>query len=91
MTRYQRGKERARREAMDWAADVATRTVSYGELAIWQERFERLGGALRTAARVPRERDLLADLPCNSPITGLSFNQWASQGGTPDSREGGPR
>ena len=43
MTRYQRGKERARREAMDWAADVATRTVSYGELAIWQERFERLG------------------------------------------------
>ena len=43
MTRYQRGKERARREAMDWDAGVATRSMSYGELAIWQERFERLG------------------------------------------------
>lgn len=43
MSRYQRGKERARREAMDWAADVATQTMSYYELAIWQEHFERLG------------------------------------------------
>ena len=43
MTRYQRGKERARREAMDWNADVATRPMSYGELAIWQGHFERLG------------------------------------------------
>ena len=42
MTRYQRGKERARREAMDWSADAATRPMSYGELAICQERFERL-------------------------------------------------
>ena len=43
MSRYQRGKERARRKAMDWDADVATRPMSYGELAIWQEHFERLG------------------------------------------------
>lgn len=28
---------------MDWDADVATRPMSYGELAIWQEHFERLG------------------------------------------------
>lgn len=43
MTRYQRGKERARREAMDWSEDAATRPMSYADLAIWQERFERLG------------------------------------------------
>lgn len=43
MSDYQRGKERARREAMDWAADVATQPMSYYELAICQERFERLG------------------------------------------------
>lgn len=43
MTRYQRGKERARREAMDWEEDAATRPMSYDELVIWQDHFERLG------------------------------------------------
>lgn len=43
MSRYQRGKERARREAMDWSEDAATRPMSYDDLARAQERFERLG------------------------------------------------
>lgn len=43
MSDYQRGKERARREAMDWSEDAAMRPMSYEEIAICQERFERLG------------------------------------------------
>lgn len=43
MSGYQRGKERARREALDWSYDQASQPMSYEELAICQERFERLG------------------------------------------------
>lgn len=43
MSDYQRGKERARREAMDWSEDAGMRPMSYAELATAQERFERLG------------------------------------------------
>lgn len=40
---YQQKKEAARQEAIDWQCEQADMSLSYGELADAQERFERLG------------------------------------------------
>ena len=40
---YQQKKEQVRNEAIDWQDEQADMSLSYGELADAQERFERLG------------------------------------------------
>ena len=40
---YQNAKEKARRKAMDWQDFFSENSMSWGELAYWQEYFERLG------------------------------------------------
>ena len=40
---YQQKKEQVRNEAIDWQYEVAEMSLSYGELAEAQDRFERLG------------------------------------------------
>lgn len=40
---YQQKKEQVRNEAIDWQYEVAEMSLSYGELAEAQGRFERLG------------------------------------------------
>ena len=40
---YQQKKEQVRNEAIDWQNEQADMSLSYGELADAQERFERLG------------------------------------------------
>ena len=40
---YQQKKEQVRNEAIDWQYEQADMSLSYGELADAQERFERLG------------------------------------------------
>lgn len=40
---YQQGKERARERAIEWQFDFDNHAYSYGELAEWQDVFERLG------------------------------------------------
>lgn len=39
---YAQGKENARQAAIDWQADFANNSYSYGELAEWSAYFERL-------------------------------------------------
>ena len=43
MNKYQKGKEKTRNEAIDWQADFANHNYSYGELAVYQDHFEKLG------------------------------------------------
>ena len=43
MNYYQRRKEQVRQEAIEWQLDFSNHNYSWGELAIWQEHFERLG------------------------------------------------
>lgn len=43
MNKYQRAKECARDEAIDWQIHESENPTSYDELAEMQERFERLG------------------------------------------------
>lgn len=40
---YQIAKENARQKAIDWQANFASENYSWGELAYWQEHFEKLG------------------------------------------------
>ena len=43
MNKYQRAKERARNKAIEWQMDIENHNYSYGELAYYQEYFERIG------------------------------------------------
>lgn len=43
MNAYQRAKERARNKAIEWQMDIENHNYSYGELAYYQEYFERIG------------------------------------------------
>ena len=54
MNKYQQGKARARRKAIEWQIDYfsGSRSISWGELAEWQEYFSRL------ASRVGLVREL---------------------------------
>ena len=40
MNKYQKGKEKARNEAIDWQADFDNHNYSYGELAYFSDYFE---------------------------------------------------
>lgn len=40
MNKYQKGKEKTRKEAIDWQADFAGHDYSYGELARFSDYFE---------------------------------------------------
>lgn len=42
MNAYQRGKERARAQAIEWQYEAAEQSLSYGELAEAGSYFERL-------------------------------------------------
>lgn len=42
MNNYQRAKARARNKAIEWQHDFNNHSYSYGELAKWQEYFNRL-------------------------------------------------
>ena len=42
MNNYQKQKEKARSKAVDWQLDFENHNYSYGELADFQEYFERL-------------------------------------------------
>lgn len=42
MSRYQRGKERARERAIAWQYEATDQSLSYGELAEAADRFRRL-------------------------------------------------
>lgn len=44
MNKYQKGKEKARNEAVDWQAGFAHRNYSYGELAYFSDYFEAKAG-----------------------------------------------
>lgn len=53
MNKYQRGKEAARAAAQEWQARFGNCSMTWGELAEWQEYFARLGrkyGLLREFA-----------------------------------------
>ena len=41
MSKYQKGKEKTRNEAIDWQADFANHNYSYGELAFYSDYFEK--------------------------------------------------
>lgn len=41
MSKYQDAKEKARNEAIDWQYEFAEHDYSYGELAYWQDYFEK--------------------------------------------------
>lgn len=43
MNYYQKRKEQIRQEAIEWQLDFSNHNYSWGELAVWQEHFERLG------------------------------------------------
>ena len=43
MNKYQRAKENARNKAIEWQSSFCEHDYSYGELAYWQDYFERLG------------------------------------------------
>lgn len=40
---YQVAKENARQKAIDWQYEFSETPMSWGELAYWQEYFEKLG------------------------------------------------
>ena len=40
---YQVAKENARQKAIDWQYEFSEKSMSWGELAYWQEYFEKLG------------------------------------------------
>jgi len=40
MSKYQKAKEKARNEAIDWQADFANHNYSHGELAYFSDYFE---------------------------------------------------
>ena len=40
MNKYQKGKEKARNEAIEWQSDFAAHNYSYGELAYFSDYFE---------------------------------------------------
>lgn len=42
MNKYQRAKENARNKAIEWQSSFCEHDYSYGELAYWQDYFERL-------------------------------------------------
>lgn len=42
-TSYQEGKEKARKEAIEWAYDFADNNCTYSELAYYQDHFTKLG------------------------------------------------
>lgn len=53
MNAYQKGKEAARAAAQEWQARFENRSMTWGELAEWQDHFTRLGrkyGLLREFA-----------------------------------------
>jgi len=41
--KYQERKENARQKAIDWQADFNNHNYSYGEIAYFQNYFEKLG------------------------------------------------
>lgn len=41
MNEYQKRKEAARQEAIDWQADFGNHNYSYGELAFYSDYFEK--------------------------------------------------
>ena len=41
MNEYQKKKEAARNEAIDWQADFSNHNYSYGELAFYSDYFEK--------------------------------------------------
>lgn len=43
MSKYQKAKENARNKAIEWQLDFENHNYSYGELAVFQSYFERLG------------------------------------------------
>ena len=43
MNTYQERKEKARQKAIDWQDLFRETSMSWGELAYWQDYFERLG------------------------------------------------
>lgn len=42
MNAYQKRKEAARNKAVEWQSDFESHNYSYGELAYWQDYFNRL-------------------------------------------------
>lgn len=40
---YQVAKENARQKAIDWQYEFSETSMSWGELAYWQEYFEKIG------------------------------------------------
>ena len=42
MTTYQKAKEKARNEAIDWQMDFGNHNYSYGEIIYYAEYFEKL-------------------------------------------------
>ena len=43
MNKYQIAKEKARQKAIDWQYEFSETSMSWGELAYYQDYFERLG------------------------------------------------
>jgi hypothetical protein len=43
MSKYQKAKEKARNEAIEWQLDFCNHNYSYGELFEFQNYFEKLG------------------------------------------------
>ena len=43
LTNYQKRKESARQEAIEWQLDFENHNYSWGELFEWAEHFEKLG------------------------------------------------
>lgn len=41
--KYQNGKEIARQRALDWQSEFPEKRMTWGEIAMWQRYFERLG------------------------------------------------
>lgn len=42
MNKYLRLKSAAREKAIEWQSEQSERAISYGELAVYRERFEKL-------------------------------------------------
>lgn len=43
MSNYQKQKEKARNEAINWQSDFGNHNYSYGELAVFGNYFEKMG------------------------------------------------
>ena len=43
MSNYQKQKERVRNKAIEWQLDFCNHSYSWGELAVFQDYFEKMG------------------------------------------------